>query len=143
APVLFKWPDVGVIRKGINGENMAWQKVTAARRAYATATHGWAVIFVARFIVQNNLYNSSDTTTLGIVRILMGWPLTGLVTALPIWMVRRENSAMEAAIERGEVTVNPEELRSGSPRDEEAQESSREDAQMIETVETPDREDDR
>lgn len=143
ASVLFKWPVVGVIWKGINGENMAWQKVTAARRAYAIATLGWVVIFVARFIVQNNLYNSSDTTTLGIVRILMGWPLTGVVTALTIWMVRRANSAMEAAIERGEVTVNPEELRSGSPRDEEAQESSREDAQMIEAVETPDREDDR
>jgi len=108
ASVLFKWPAVGVIWKGINGEGMMWQRVTPARRAYAIATLGWVVIFVARFIVQNNLYNSSDTTTLGIVRILMGWPLTGVVTALTVWMVRRANKAIEVAIERGDIVPKTE-----------------------------------
>lgn len=108
ASVLFKWPAVGVIWKGINGEDMMWQRVTPARRAYAIATLGWVVIFVARFIVQNNLYNSSDTTTLGIVRILMGWPLTGVVTALTVWMVRRANKAIEVAIERGDIVPKTE-----------------------------------
>ena len=108
ASVLFKWPAVGVIWKGINGEGMMWQRVTPARRAYAIATLGWVVIFVARFIVQNNLYNSSDTTTLGIVRILMGWPLTGVVTALTVWMVRRANKAIEVAVERGDIVPKTE-----------------------------------
>jgi len=108
ASVLFMWPAVGVIWKGINGEDMMWQRVTPARRAYAIATLGWVVIFVARFIVQNNLYNSSDTTTLGIVRILMGWPLTGVVTALTVWMVRRANKAIEVAIERGDIVPKTE-----------------------------------
>ena len=108
ASVLFKWPAVGVIWKGINGEDMMWQRVTPARRAYAIATLGWVVIFVARFIVQNNLYNSSDTTTLGIVRILMGWPLTGVVTALTVWMVRRANKAIEVAVERGDIVPKTE-----------------------------------
>ncbi|GJN42348.1 DUF3159 domain-containing protein [Corynebacterium ammoniagenes] len=108
ASVLFKWPAVGVIWKGINGEDMMWQRVTPARRAYAIATLGWVVIFVARFIVQNNLYNSSDTTTLGIVRILMGWPLTGVVTALTVWMVRRANKAIEVAVERGDIVPKAE-----------------------------------
>ena len=44
ASVLFKWPAVGVIWKGINGEDMMWQRVTPARRAYAIATLGWVVI---------------------------------------------------------------------------------------------------
>lgn len=104
ATVLFKWPAVGVIWKGINGEDMAWQQVARARRSYSIATLGWVVIFLARFFVQNNLYNSADTATLGIVRIIMGWPLTGVVTILTIWMVRRANKAVEEAIARGEIT---------------------------------------
>lgn len=104
ATVLFKWPAVGVIWKGINGEDMTWQRVASARRSYSIATLGWVVIFLARFFVQNNLYNSADTATLGVVRILMGWPLTGVVTILTIWMVRRANKAVEEAIARGEVT---------------------------------------
>lgn len=107
ATVLFKWPAVGVIWKGINGEDMTWQRVASARRSYSIATLGWVVIFLARFFVQNNLYNSADTATLGVVRILMGWPLTGVVTILTIWMVRRANKAVEEAIARGEVTPKP------------------------------------
>lgn len=107
ASVLFKWPIVGVIWKGINGEDMAWQRVTKARRSYAIATLGWVVIFLARFFIQNNLYTSADTATLGIVRILMGWPLTGVVTVLTIWMVRRANKAVEEAIASGLITPAP------------------------------------
>lgn len=107
ATVLFKWPAVGVIWKGINGEDMTWQRVASARRSYSIATLGWVVIFLARFFVQNNLYNSADTATLGVVRIIMGWPLTGVVTILTIWMVRRANKAMEEAIACGEVTPKP------------------------------------
>ncbi|MFH0410698.1 DUF3159 domain-containing protein [Corynebacterium sp. L4756] len=107
ASVLFKWPIVGVIWKGINGEDMAWQRVTKARRSYAIATLGWVVIFLARFFIQNNLYTSADTATLGIVRILMGWPLTGVVTVLTIWMVRRANKAVEEAIASGLITPTP------------------------------------
>ncbi|WP_313549116.1 DUF3159 domain-containing protein [Corynebacterium sp.] len=107
ATVLFKWPAVGVIWKGINGEDMTWQRVASARRSYSIATLGWVVIFLARFFVQNNLYNSADTATLGVVRIIMGWPLTGVVTILTIWMVRRANKAVEEAVARGEVTPKP------------------------------------
>lgn len=106
ASVLFRWPAVGVIWKGINGEDMVWRQVPAALRAYTYATLGWAAVFLARFIVQNNLYNSDDsTTTLGVVRILMGWPLTGVVTALTIWMVRRADKAVEDAIAAGHIAA--------------------------------------
>ncbi len=48
-------------------------------------------------LVQNAIYNADNTTALGVVRILMGWPLTGLVTILTVWMVRRANAAVEEA----------------------------------------------
>lgn len=100
--ILFRWPAVGVIWKGINGEEMQWRKVPQARRAYAIATGGWAVIFLARFIVQRAIYDADATTTLGVARILMGWPLTLLVTALTVWMVRRADAAVEASAAQGE-----------------------------------------
>ena len=100
--ILFRWPAVGVIWKGINGEEMQWRKVPQARRAYAIATGGWAVIFLARFIVQRAIYDADATTTLGVARILMGWPLTLLVTALTVWMVRRADAAVEASAAKDE-----------------------------------------
>lgn len=102
--ILFRWPAVGVIWKGINGEEMQWQKVPEARRAYAIATGGWAVIFLARFVVQRAIYDADATTALGVTRILMGWPLTLLVTALTVWMVRRADAAVDAAAGTGEHT---------------------------------------
>lgn len=109
--ILFRWPAVGVIWKGINGEEMQWQKITPARRAYAIATGGWAVIFLARFIVQRAIYDADATTALGVTRILMGWPLTLLVTALTVWMVRRADTAVEEATGAGERTqAQPEPL---------------------------------
>lgn len=109
--ILFRWPAVGVIWKGINGEEMQWQKITPARRAYAIATGGWAVIFLARFIVQRAIYDADATTALGVTRILMGWPLTLLVTALTVWMVRRADTTVEEATGAGERTqAEPEPL---------------------------------
>lgn len=109
--ILFRWPAVGVIWKGINGEEMQWQKITPARRAYVIATGGWAVIFLARFIVQRAIYDADATTALGVTRILMGWPLTLLVTALTVWMVRRADTAVEEVTGAGERTqAQPEPL---------------------------------
>lgn len=95
--IIARWPLVGVVWKGLNGDDMGWRAVPKARRAYALATAGWAAVFIARFIVQRALYDADQTTTLGIVRILMGWPLTGIVTILTVWMVRRANTAVEEA----------------------------------------------
>lgn len=93
--IIVRWPLVGVVWKGLNGDGMGWRIVPKARRAYALATAGWAAVFIARFVVQRALYDADATTTLGIVRILMGWPLTGIVTILTVWMVRRANAAVE------------------------------------------------
>ena len=115
--ILFRWPAVGVIWKGINGEEMQWQKIAQARRAYAIATGGWAVIFLARFVVQRAIYDADATTALGVTRILMGWPLTLLVTALTVWMVRRADAAVDAAAGTGEHTNAEQEQKSEAEND--------------------------
>ncbi|WP_407929821.1 DUF3159 domain-containing protein, partial [Corynebacterium mendelii] len=93
--MIVRWPMVGVIWLGINGHSTAWRKVTAARRHYQVATAAWAVVFLARFIVQRHFYTIDATDALGIAKILMGWPLTALVVILTVWMVKRASRDIE------------------------------------------------
>lgn len=99
--IAARWPAVGVIWRGINGEDMSWRKNKIALRMYDLATGAWAVVFFSRFFVQNNLYNQDATNTLAAVKLIMGWPLTGLVTLLTVWAVRRANAAQEEAQSHG------------------------------------------
>lgn len=99
ASVVVRWPLVGVIWKGINGDGMTWRSVAPARKAYSYATIGWGIVFLARFFVQNWLYNADDTTSLWLARMLMGWPLTGVVTLYTVLMVRRAHSYLEPEAE--------------------------------------------
>nr|WP_250544366.1 DUF3159 domain-containing protein [Corynebacterium pseudotuberculosis] len=113
--LIVRWPMVGIIWKGINGEGMTWRGNIAARRAYAVATFGWALLFATRFVVQRNLYEADATNALALARILMGWPLTGLVTLLTVWMVKKAARAMNAeqnmpgeeAVDREDSPVDP------------------------------------
>lgn len=93
--IVVRWPLVGVIWKGINGDGMGWRQVGGARAAYAWATAAWAVVFCARFVVQNFLYNADDTSALWIARMLMGWPLTGLVTLFTVLMVKKASRSID------------------------------------------------
>ncbi|MBC3185424.1 DUF3159 domain-containing protein [Corynebacterium sp. zg-331] len=92
--ILVRWPLVGLMWKGLNGEAMTWRSVVRARRAYSWATAGWAAVFFSRFLVQRVLYEDFSTTDLAVARMLMGWPLTGVVTVLTIVMVRRADAAV-------------------------------------------------
>lgn len=94
--IAVRWPLVGVVWKGLNGDGMQWRQVPRARRAYAVATACWAVMFFARFFVQHALYNQAGTADLGIARILMGWPLTAVAVIVTIWMAKRAQQAVDA-----------------------------------------------
>ena len=97
---LIRWPAVGVIWRGINGHSMVWRKNRAATWYFITATMAWAIIFGARFLVQWRLYNSDSTEALGIVRILMGWPLTIVVVLITVWAVRRADQHCEPQLRK-------------------------------------------
>ncbi len=95
---LVRWPLVGLIWHGINGEPQRWRSDRTAVRAYTVATLAWAVVFFARFIVQQWIYNQDDAVgALGVTRILMGLPLTAVVVLVTVWAVRAAGRA-----ERGE-----------------------------------------
>jgi hypothetical protein len=68
--------------------------------AFDVATLTWVVVFGARFVVQNHLYDANQTGLLGVARIAMGWPLTAvaaLATYLAIRTAQRALHEHEAA----------------------------------------------
>lgn len=87
--IAVRWPAVGVIWRGINGEGMGWRANKSALRWYDFATAAWALVFFARFFVQNSFYNADSTNALAVAKLAMGWPLTGVVTLVTIFLVRR------------------------------------------------------
>ncbi|KAB1504519.1 DUF3159 domain-containing protein [Corynebacterium sp. 320] len=91
--VLVRWPMVGVIWRGINGEDQRWRTNRGAVKAFSLATLAWAVVFFARFGVQQWLYAQDNTDALGVARIAMGWPLTVIVVLITVFAVRAANQA--------------------------------------------------
>lgn len=87
--VLVRWPLAGVIWHGINGDGQGWRTDRDLLRAYSLATLLWAVVFGAKFVVQQWLYDSDQTGWLAFARIAMGYPLTGLALLGTFWAVQR------------------------------------------------------
>jgi hypothetical protein len=114
--VLIRRPVVGYVWGWVNGRDRGWRKVRKAVFAFDVATVTWVAVFGARFVVQNHLYDADQTGLLGVARIAMGWPLTGvaaLVTYLAIRTAQRalhEQEATEAEPTTGapEATAEPE-----------------------------------
>ncbi len=91
--VAVRWPLAGVIWHGINGDGQGWRRDPRLLRAYTWATLLWALVFVARVVVQGLLYRYEEETWLGIARLAMGYPLVGVALLGTIWAVRRARRA--------------------------------------------------
>jgi Protein of unknown function (DUF3159) len=91
--VLVRWPLAGVIWHGINGDGQGWRRDPRLLRAYTYASLLWAVVFVARLVVQGLLYDAGEETWLGVARLAMGYPLLGVALLGTIWAVRRARRA--------------------------------------------------
>jgi hypothetical protein len=61
-------------------------------RGFDIATLAFVVLFVARFVVQQWLYDGGHTGWLAVARIGMGYPLLGLALLVVFWAVRRAHS---------------------------------------------------
>jgi hypothetical protein len=94
--VLIRRPAVGYIWTWASGRDRGWRGVTRAVYAFDIATLGWMLVFGARYVVQQHLYDAGQTGWLGVARIGMGWPLTlvaGLLTYAAIKTAQRAISA--------------------------------------------------
>jgi hypothetical protein len=87
--VLVRRPLVGVLWSVLTNSGFAWRNDPQTRLGFAVATLVWAVFFLARFGVQNWLYQAGETGLLGIARLVMGLPLTAVAALISIWAIRR------------------------------------------------------
>lgn len=66
-----------------------WYRHRQLLRAYQWATFSGVVLFMTRGVVQTILYALDETTSLGIVKIVMGYPLWIGAVIYSFWIVRR------------------------------------------------------
>lgn len=92
--ILIRWPLVGVIVGVLTGRGMSWRAETPLVRRFAAATWIWVGMFALRLVFQIPLYTmqvsdggeAAQTAALGIVKIVLGWPLF-LATAYVTYLV--------------------------------------------------------
>lgn len=98
--VLIRRPVVGYLWTWASGRDHGWRGVPRAVYAFDIATLGWMLVFGARYVVQQQLYDAGRTGWLGVARIGMGWPLTllaGLMTYAAIKAAQRAISGAGTA----------------------------------------------
>ena len=100
---LVGLPLIGLLLGPILGENLAWRKVPARKRAYTMASWLWVAMFVSRLLVQYPLYKSGNINALGTARLVLGYPLF-LLAAWGSWLFIRGVPAAKPVepIEHGE-----------------------------------------
>ncbi len=111
ASVLVRYPLVGVIWGMLNGHGTGWRTHRDAVRAYDLATAAWALVFLARYLVQNHLYDADRTGWLAVARIGMGWPLTAVVLLVTLWAVRRADRIVEPVVTEQDASLPGSEAR--------------------------------
>jgi hypothetical protein len=92
--VLVRRPLVGYVWGWVGGHDRGWRRVRRAVIAFDIATCTWVLVFGARFVVQHNLYDADKTGWLGIARIAMGWPLTGVAALVTYFAIRAAQHAL-------------------------------------------------
>jgi Protein of unknown function (DUF3159) len=102
--IVVRRPVVGLLWEFLDPTPVApdapprpWYTRRSLLRAYALATLGGAVVFLARGGVQLALYERNATGWLAVARIAMGYPLTLLAVGYGFWLVRRARLAVSAA----------------------------------------------
>ncbi len=85
--IVLRWPLIGVIWEGVNGRGAAWRADRRMVRRYDWATLVWVLVFAARYLVQNYLYDTDQVGWLAAVRLLMGYPLFIVAIIVSVWII--------------------------------------------------------
>lgn len=86
--VAVRWPLAGVIWNSMTGKGQVWRKEPRSRFYFDIATVTLALIFAARFVVQQYLYTQDEVGSLGVAKIVMGYPLLAVGLLVTAWAVR-------------------------------------------------------
>ena len=73
--LAVRWPLIGVLVSALTKADYSWRSKPTLMKAYNRATALWALLFLARLVVQLPLYFADALVALGAARIGMGVPL--------------------------------------------------------------------
>lgn len=94
--VAVRWPLAGVIWNSMTGKGQVWRKERRSRFYFDIATVTLALIFAARFVVQQYLYTQDEVGSLGVAKIVMGYPLLAVGLLVTAWAVRASDRRLRA-----------------------------------------------
>lgn len=86
--LALRWPPLGLILGQVTGEGTAWRDDPPRRRAYTYASWIWVFVFVFRTLVKLPYYLNDQVVTLGIVNLILGYPLFALA-GFGSWLILR------------------------------------------------------
>ncbi len=92
---MIRRPVVGLVWEWLSPSSQPWRKSRALMRAYTVTTLLWASVSLARFLVQDSLYDADETGWLAAARLIMGYPLTLLALGVTVLWVRRVRRRVE------------------------------------------------
>ncbi|MEJ2869669.1 DUF3159 domain-containing protein [Actinomycetospora sp. OC33-EN08] len=92
--LVARRPVTGLVWNLLHGGKHRWRADGPALRAHDVATLAAALVFGARFVVQQWLYLTDATGGLGVARIAMGTPLTVLGALVVVWAFRRSSKRL-------------------------------------------------
>ncbi|MGO3885858.1 MAG: DUF3159 domain-containing protein, partial [Mycetocola sp.] len=86
--IAVRWPLVGLIAEVLVGDGVSWRSRPGARRFYSWVTAGWALLFIARLLVQLPLWATGQVAALGVTKLVMGLPLYAPALVLTWLLIR-------------------------------------------------------
>ncbi|GAA3354548.1 DUF3159 domain-containing protein [Saccharopolyspora gregorii] len=92
--LLARRPVTGVVWNLVHGGTNPWREDRPSLRAHDLATLAAALVFGARFAVQQWLYVIDTTGGLAVARVAMGTPLTVLGALVVVWAFRRSSKRL-------------------------------------------------
>ncbi|GAC67727.1 DUF3159 domain-containing protein [Gordonia soli] len=94
ASLVARRPLTGLLWNALHGRRHAWRADPSVLRAHDIATLTLAVLFSARFVVQQALYESEATGWLAFAKVAMGTPLLAVALVVVVWAFRRSSKRL-------------------------------------------------
>ncbi|WP_338890257.1 DUF3159 domain-containing protein [Rhodococcus sovatensis] len=89
--LLVRRPLTGLLWNVLHRNKYDWRADPSVLRAHDLATLAFTVLFAARYIVQDWLYDADATGWLAFAKIAMGTPMFALAVLVTVWAFRRSN----------------------------------------------------
>ena len=105
ASMLFKRPVLGYVVSGLKGQTTSWVKDPEMHRLYSTVTLVWVFVFGLRVGIMLPLYLAGAVAALGVVKLVLGWPLYLLGIYATVRVLKAPSSGGEQNLKQGSFLI--------------------------------------